>query len=186
MSDNQQVPTAIFFADVEGSTSTYEQLGDVAAHGLMAQSIKMIMDAVTSNDGTVIKTIGDEVMSKFSTASCAVAAARQIQLTIADGDLDTPRVAVGLHFGPVIHQDGDVYGDVVNTAARVVGLAKGGQILTTQQAVDELSPSEQGETRKIAQLLVKGKQEELEVYEVIWEKKAEYTVMFKVPDEEPD
>ena len=76
MSDEKQIPTAIFFADVAGSTQKYEELGDTRAHDLMTRELALITDAVNRAGGTVIKTIGDEVMSQFSSASAAISAAR--------------------------------------------------------------------------------------------------------------
>ena len=65
-------------------------------------------------------------------------------------------IRVGFHAGPLIEADGDVFGDTVNTAARMAGLAKGKQIITTPATVERMSPLLRATTRKIAALSVKG------------------------------
>jgi hypothetical protein len=76
---------------------------------------------------------------------------------------------VGLHLGPVIEENDDVFGDTVNQAARMAGLAKAMQIMTTQSTVARLAPLLQTTTRRIAALSVKGKADDVEVCEIIWQ-----------------
>jgi 2-methylisocitrate lyase-like PEP mutase family enzyme len=78
-------------------------------------------------------------------------------------------IRVGFHFGPVIEENGDVFGDTVNMAARMAGLAKGMQIITTRATVDRLSAALRDSTRGIAALSVKGKGDDVDVCEVIWQ-----------------
>jgi adenylate cyclase len=163
---------AILFADIEGSTSVYDALGDVRARAIMAQCLDRIIQAIRRGGGNVVKTIGDEVMSTFPTADQATEAARNIQRSILEHQREEGLnfgVHVGIHFGPVLEEEGDVYGDVVNVAARMVSLAKAGQILTTRETVEALKAAERQTTRRIDRLQLKGKQEEIDVFEVIWE-----------------
>jgi hypothetical protein len=74
-------------------------------------------------------------------------------------------------------EDGDVFGDTVNTAARVVGLAKGGQIMTTGDTLTCLPSFLQQSTRSIDALNVKGKAEAVSVYEVLWQESSDLTMM---------
>ena len=62
-----------------------------------------------------------------------------------------------------------MFGDAVNVAARMAGLAKGGQIITTQETADELSPVLRSSTRHLDRISVKGKQEDIDIFEVIWQ-----------------
>jgi hypothetical protein len=84
---------------------------------------------------------------------------------------------VGFHHGAVIEENGDYFGDAVNTAARMAGLAKSGQIITTAATVAALSPLLAQSTRELAALSVKGKQAEVAVCEVLWESGEEVTMV---------
>jgi hypothetical protein len=127
---------------------------------------------VATYQGRVVKTIGDEVMAVFRDADTALQAASDMQTrvaalpTFADARL---AIRVGFHFGPAIEESGDYFGDAVNTAARMAGLAKGGQIITTAATVASLSPLLRESTREVAALSVKGKQSEVKVCEVLWQ-----------------
>ena len=92
-------------------------------------------------------------------------------------------IRVGFHFGPVVEVDGDVFGDTVNTAARMAGLAKAGQIFTTQSTVALLPELLRMSTRGLDALSVKGKAEEVLVAEVIWQENSELTM--KAPSIKP-
>jgi hypothetical protein len=146
-------------------------LGDVAARQRVADCLALLANVIQRHRGAVLKTIGDEVMSTFPTADNAMQAARAMQEAVATA---TPlgqsplTIRVGLHFGAALVETGDVFGDTVNVAARIVALAKGGQILTTPQLVNALSPALRANTRHIDRAPVKGKQEEIDIYEFIW------------------
>jgi len=162
---------AILFADISGSTRLYEMLGDVAARQRVADCLALLAAVVQRHSGAVLKTIGDEVMSTFPTADNAMQAARAMQeaVAMATPPGQTPlTIRVGLHFGAALIETGDVFGDTVNVAARIVALAKGGQILTTPQLVNALAPALRANTRHIDRAPVKGKQEEIDIYEFIW------------------
>jgi hypothetical protein len=77
----------------------------------------------------------------------------------------------------VIEENNDVFGDTVNVAARMAGFAKAMQIITTRATVERLSPLLQKSTRSIASLSVKGKGDDVEVCEVIWQAGEELTTM---------
>lgn len=171
MSDSQ---LAILFSDVAGSTSLYETLGDNVARKLIAQCIADMSDSIVSHKGTVIKTIGDEIMCTFPSADDAVRSAMEMQEQVTDGVVvdGTPyplSIRIGLHFGSVIHEKGDVFGDAVNVAARMAQLAKGGQIITTADTVKSLHPMLKVSARLLDRLSVKGKAQTMEIHEVVWQ-----------------
>jgi hypothetical protein len=91
-----------------------------------------------------------------------------------------PRVRIGFHMGPVIVSKDDLFGDAVNVAARMVALSKARQILTTRETVEAMGSELRAAIRRIDKTLVKGKREELDVYELIWEHQ-EVTIMAKDP-----
>ena len=78
-------------------------------------------------------------------------------------------IRVGLHYGPAILEGGDVFGDAVNVAARMASLAKGGQIITTSESVQVLPPILRSSTRHLDRVSIKGKAEEIDIFEVIWQ-----------------
>jgi class 3 adenylate cyclase len=78
----KEIEVAIVFADVVGSTKLYELLGDLRARDMVGICIDVMRAATDQNHGTVIKTMGDEVMATFPTADDALNAAAQMQKQI--------------------------------------------------------------------------------------------------------
>jgi class 3 adenylate cyclase len=91
----------------------------------------------------VVKTTGDGLMIAFTGADAAIQAGSAMHASNtarrAAGDA-TPGIHIGCHFGPVIESAGDLFGAPVNVAARVAGLARVGQIITTEDTISQLSP----------------------------------------------
>lgn len=167
---------AILFADISGSTRLYEILGDVAARTKVADCLEMLTTVINQHSGTVIKTIGDEIMCTFPTAEEAATAACEMHEMLEDDITEQTAagpislsIRVGMHYGPAILEAGDVFGDAVNVAARMASMAKGNQIITTQNAVDEMSPIMRASTRFIDRAPVKGKKETMDIFEVLWQ-----------------
>jgi class 3 adenylate cyclase len=170
---------AVLFADVSGSTKLYEALGDTKAKLMIDEALTGMKGVTERHRGRVIKTIGDELMCVFPDAERGFLAATDMQ-TLVNALLVTNGVKrmirVGFHAGPVIEEKGDVFGDTVNVAARMAGLAKGMQIMTTRTTVDALPPALRASTRQIASLSVKGKEEDLAVCEVLWQEGDDLTM----------
>jgi adenylate cyclase len=171
---------AILFADLSGSTSLYEKLGDRDALEAVYSVVALLKRCVAAQQGRVVKTIGDEVMAVFDDADRAARAAMAMQLEVAAlPPLRDTRLAirVGFHYGPVLEEEADYFGDGVNTAARMAGLAMGGQIMTTAAAAMQLAPELRASTREMAALPVKGKQDEVEVHELLWRTEGTITML---------
>lgn len=163
---------AVLFADVCGSTTLYEKLGDSEARRLITQSINAMVNEVSVYQGTLIKTIGDEIMCTFPGAEAAFNAACAMQIAVENERVTNNNplhIRIGYHYGDVILDSGDVFGDTVNTAARVASLTRADQIMTTKAAADALPPPLQQKTRHIQRAELKGKQEHFDIYIVIWE-----------------
>lgn len=163
----------ILFADVCGSTRLYETIGDAKARDTVARCINLMTEATERNRGTLIKTIGDEVMVTFRNVDDATQAAAEMQENITEGLIVDGRdiqIRVGFHFGPAILDKGDVFGDAVNVAGRMAGQAKAGQILTTAATVSQLGPLWEDSVRQIDRAAVKGKKDEIDVFEIIWQR----------------
>jgi len=171
---------AILFADVSGSTSLYEKLGDQRALAAVESVLAELRKSVAVQRGRVVKTIGDEVMAVLPSADAAMQAACDMQTRVAAlAPIANVRLAIraGFHFGPAIEESGDFFGDAVNTAARMAGLAKGGQIITSGSTVDALSPLLREATRDLDAMTVKGKQDEIRIFEVLWHDSEDLTTM---------
>lgn len=169
----------VLFADVSGSTRLYEKLGDKEALHAVERCINRMTRATEQFHGRVIKTIGDEVMAVFDDAVAGMEAACSMQQRVDD----LPPVSglklairVGFHFGPAIEDAKDVFGDTVNMAARMAGLAKAGQIITTGETVGRLPALLQQSTREIDALSVKGKAEDVRVCEILWQETDDLTM----------
>jgi len=170
----RDVELVILFADVVGSTQLYEQLGDVKAREMVARCLQIMREATERFSGTLIKTMGDEVMSTFSTADDSMNAARRMQeTTYSDASLryDNGHVAIriGCHFGSVVQEDHDVFGSAVHTANRMTSQAKAQQIITTLATVEQLSDEWRGLVRQIDVATVRGRRDEVELFEVLWQ-----------------
>ncbi|RYZ65665.1 MAG: adenylate/guanylate cyclase domain-containing protein [Proteobacteria bacterium] len=168
------IELAIVFADVVGSTRIYEQMGDQRAREMVATCIDVMRLATEAHSGTVIKTMGDEVMSTFPTSDDALNAAAQMQRQItahAQLQVEGQPVAlrIGCHFGPVVLESRDVFGATVHTANRMTSQAKAGQIMTTQATVERLSPEWRAAVRQIDIAMLKGQSDEVTLFEVLWQ-----------------
>lgn len=162
---------AVLFADVSGSTRLYESTGDSEAKRLVDGCLGILRAVTAEFGGRVIKTIGDELMCVFPNADTAAQAACEMQGRQSEHESATRHglsIRIGFHAGAVIAENGDVFGDTVNTAARMTGLAKGGQIITTGTAARSMSPLLRASTRSIDSFAVKGKADSIEICEVVW------------------
>lgn len=164
----------ILFADVVGSTQLYEALGDEGARDTVQKCVDIMKEATEQYGGSVIKTMGDEVMSTFPSADDAMNAGSQMQKRItnnnqlADGGISVS-IRIGCHYGPVVVEDRDIFGAAVHTANRMTSQAKAGQIITTAVTVEQLSGEWRALVRQIDIATVRGQSSEVAVFEVLWQ-----------------
>jgi hypothetical protein len=125
--------------------------------------------------GVVVKTAGDGALCTFPTAGNGAEAAAEMQrcvqrtTTLADIGVESLAIRAGFHSGSVISRKGDVFGDAVNVAARMVALAKPGQIIVARQTVRRLPKSTS--IRFVGSIELKGKSEPFDLFEVVWDHK---------------
>ena len=180
MAQDQEV--AILFADVVGSTQLYEKFGDTKASETVAVCLEVMKDATHQFNGTVIKTIGDEVMSTFSTVDDAMSAASMMQARIsssgdsADNDPLASAIRripvtirVGCHFGPVVQERNDIFGAAVHTANRMTSQAKAKQIVISGSTVERMGSQWRKQTRQIDVATVRGRLDEVALFELLWQ-----------------
>ena len=161
---------AVLFADISESTSLYQKLGDTAARAIVSESLGLITSVLERYQGRLVKTIGDEVMCVFPSADFAVLAASEMQTAITATRPGKHPIAIhiGLHHGPVLVEEDDVFGDTVNGAAYLAAVASGEQILTTEATENHLSDALKSCVRPIFNTVLKGATEETRVYQVLW------------------
>jgi class 3 adenylate cyclase len=171
----KDIELAILFADVVGSTRIYEVMGDARARDMILNCVEIMRTATELNQGTVIKTIGDEIMATFPTADSALNAASRMQHDIRTrNDLQVEgqpiAIRIGGHFGPVVLENRDIFGAAVHTANRMTSQANAGQIMITSAMVDRLAPEWRSAVRQIDIATLRGKANEDELFEVLWQK----------------
>jgi adenylate cyclase len=171
----KDIELAILFADVVGSTRIYEVMGDLRARDMVLTCVEIMRAATEQNHGTVIKTIGDEIMATFPTANDSLNAASRMQHDIrihSELKVEGQPIAIriGGHFGPVVLENRDIFGAAVHTANRMTSQAKAGQIMITSAMVERLAPEWQSAVRQIDVATLKGKTSEDELFEVLWQK----------------
>ncbi len=165
----------ILFTDIERSTEFWDRRGDTAGRLMLDLHNKLMFPVIRHYRGTVTKTIGDSIMASFKSPEDALRAAIGMQQILArhkqeDEDLDI-KIRIGMHTGKAIVEKGDVYGDVVNVAARIEKLGRGDEILVTSATSRGLT----GKRRKYRltkrdNIVPKGKQRAMTVYACDWKK----------------
>lgn len=169
---SQSRPQTILFADVSGSTRLFETKGDDEARRLIASVLDTLSIICEKYGGRVIKTIGDEIMCTLPSALDGLLAACDMQRKMAR-DINFVRenlaVRIGLHHGNALEEGGDVFGDAVNTAARMTSLAKREQIVTTAATVSGINSGRAPETRGLGRARLSGKLLPIEIVDVVWQ-----------------
>ncbi|HEX6833315.1 MAG TPA: adenylate/guanylate cyclase domain-containing protein [Rudaea sp.] len=168
----QSQPLTILFADVSGSTKLFESRGDLEARRLVAAMLNALAEVAGRHGGRVIKTIGDEIMCTFPGPMQGLLGSVDMQKRIAHDPAfarDNLAIRIGLHHGETLVEDNDVYGDAVNTAARMASLAKREQIITTASTVNLLTNVGMLRTRSVGQARVAGKLQPIDIVDVMWQ-----------------
>jgi adenylate cyclase len=134
---------AIFAADVVG----YSRLMGVDEEGtherFKAHLRELVDPKIREHHGRIVKTTGDGVLAEFASVVDAVRCAGEIQRAMADRDLDLAeerrlRFRIGVNLGDVIADGGDIYGDGVNIAVRLEGLAAPGSVCVSGTVRDHI------------------------------------------------
>jgi len=163
---------AVLFADICGSTRLYSTMGDEAARAVVDACIATLLGVLPRYEGRLIKTLGDEVMCSFPDADQAVMAASEMQSRIVESPPAGYPLAIhiGLHYGPVLVESGDIYGDTVNAAAYLCAVAAPEQILIADATEASLSAQLRACVRPVFYAVLKGNTEESTIHQVLWHK----------------
>ena len=174
--EKMRTPVTILFTDIKGSTSYFEKKGDVAGMAMVQHHNNLLFPIIEGDGGRIVKTIGDAIMACFTDPVGAVKAAVGLQRALeADrrerAEEEHIHIRVGLHTGLGLLKDNDVFGDVVNAAARVQHQTEPDQILITDVLLDAARASG-FQCANFGKAQMKGKDEPIDVYAVAWSESA--------------
>jgi hypothetical protein len=162
---------AVLFVDISDSTRLYEALGDAEAVEQINSCLRRLVDAMDQHGGELVKHTGDGLLCAFGDADSALGAAEDMQKTMLEMGGSGPKlgVRVGCHYGEVIESKGDLFGDSVNVAARMVEVAEVGEIIATETLVERLSAPLRKNVRRLDPVCVRGKREAVPILQYVWE-----------------
>jgi adenylate cyclase len=159
-SPNQTTEAVVGFADVVGYTSLTQHIAAEDLEHLVARFEERALAATARPGARLVKTIGDEAMFVAKSASDAVEIGRQLV-----SDQELPSLRVGVAAGEIITRDGDVFGQVVNLAARLVAVAEPDQIVVDVEAARRLD-DDGVTTQCLGTRALRGFDDPIEVYAV--------------------
>lgn len=169
---------AVLFTDLVGSTNYFKVHGDNAGLEMLQEHYGIATSVINEHGGKLIKALGDSVMASFIGPVEAFKSAikMQQQFSMHNKDKNTQNqlpVRIGIHYGNVIVEEKDIYGDVVNIAAKLTNMAEGGQIYISQE-VHELTKYMLLVHFELINVWVKKTiPDGLKVYKVIWDEEVE-------------
>jgi len=171
-SDSVRTPVTVLFSDIKGSTAYFERYGDIRGLAMVQRHNSLLFPIIEGCGGRVVKTIGDAIMAVFDDPKGAVQGAIGMQRVLEGDRILQPaseqiHIKVGLHTGPCLVKDKDVYGDVVNVASRVQNQSEPDQILITE---DLLGAAKMigVQCAQMGQENMRGRIEPIEIYAVAW------------------
>ncbi len=144
-------PLAILFTDLVRFSSWALEAGDEAVVELLRATAKTTEGAIGDHGGAVVKRLGDGLMAVFATPQEAVDAAHGANTALAGIEVEgyVPQMRAGVHLGRPRRVGGDYLGVDVNVAARVMDAAKGGEVLVSEVACEELREAERGRSKRL-------------------------------------
>lgn len=163
----------VMFTDLVDSTKMTESHGDLTSRELIKQHDDIIKTIIHTHHGKLVKTMGDGTMSYFdevqNSLSAAVAIQEKLQKVNDSKENNIPiKVRIGLNYGEGIVEEKDIFGDVVNVAARFEALAKSGEIYLSESVFQALPDKGLFYTRIIKQAELKGKSEPVNVMKLFY------------------
>jgi class 3 adenylate cyclase len=166
------------FSDLRGSTELYERVGDLTAFDLVNEHFRLLQEIIASERGAVVKTIGDAVMATFETPDRAIAAAIRMREAMSDLGAERQHQSLGLKMGihagsclaVTLNAQQDYFGQTVNIASRVQGLAASRSIVVTESVVENAKARSLLETKGLTptprSVALSGIADKVSVYEI--------------------
>ena len=167
----QTGPVTVLFTDIVGSTAMTQALGDAGAQNVVRAHNRVVREALSANAGSEVKHTGDGIMASFNRTSDGVDAAIQIQRETAQHNLNNPELPlhlkIGLNAGEPIAEDNDLFGTVVQLAARIVDTASADQIYISE-IVRGLCAGKNYQIADRGGFEMKGFASAVNIFEVVW------------------
>jgi class 3 adenylate cyclase len=166
------------FSDLKDSTELYESVGDLVAFDLVDEHFRLLQEIIVSERGAVVKTIGDAVMATFETPDRGIAAAIRMREAMSDlgaqRQRQSLRLKIGVHEGSclavTLNDQQDYFGQTVNIASRVQGLAASRSIVVTKQVAESAQASalleRSGLKPTLRRVTLGGIADEMSIYEI--------------------
>ena len=154
---NQQY--SFFFSDIVGYSKIVER-DESMAHRMLKEHNKIIEKAVVSNDGRVVKYIGDSVFAEFESPDNACRASLKIQENLKQRNSLSRKeeqiyIRLGIHTGDAIREEGDLFGNDINIASRIEGVAQPGSVFVSNAAYQNLASPNNYHSRKVEHVKLK-------------------------------
>jgi len=167
----------VLFTDIDDYTAITDRLGDRAARDLVLVHDRIVRAVLVETGGREIKHTGDGIMACFASASRAIQAALSIEeaaraWNLDDGQPAQLRIAIGMNSGAPIVDHGDLFGTMVNVAARITDCAAGGQVLVSD-VVRLLAAGKGFVFHHFDTRCLEGMVEAVPLFEVVWQEDAE-------------
>lgn len=164
----------VMFTDLKDSTHLAESLGDMQTRELINTHNSILFPLIDANHGNLVKTMGDGTMSYFENPDDAVRTAAAFQRALSQHNkqksVQVPiKVRIGINTGTGIVEETDIYGDVVNVAARFEAQANAGEIYMSESTFDGIENKGEFYCRYIKDVSLKGKSEQFKVFKLFWD-----------------
>ncbi|MBW1675455.1 MAG: adenylate/guanylate cyclase domain-containing protein [Deltaproteobacteria bacterium] len=175
---------AVLFTDIVGSTNFFKSHGDLAGRQMLQVHQDIASGCITEHGGVLVKILGDSVMAYFlntkETLKSAIKIQQKLKIHNRKRDLqDQIHIKIGIHFGDGIIETNDIFGNVVNIAAKLTSLVDRDQIYISQEVyelADDLSEV------RFELVDLSGKKDiprGLTAYRVIWEEAVRFDPVVK-------
>ncbi len=163
MNKGNRLLAAIMFTDMVGYTALMQE-DEVKAKTNRDRHRKILQESIASHNGEILQYYGDGTLSIFNSAIEAVDCAVQIQTELQK----EPKIPlrIGMHTGDIVYDDEGIYGDGVNVASRIEGLAVSGSVLISEKVFDEVKNHHVFSASSLGTFDLKNVKKPMEVYAI--------------------
>src|SRR5437879_485433 len=166
-------PITVMFTDLAGSTSFFEKFGDTVGIAWLEEHNQIVIPKVVEHNGVLVKTIGDSVMAYFTDSKQATRAAAEMQRSLLKANSkrdpgEQMHIRVALHHGLGYLRGGDIFGDVVNVAARIAKACLPAQILVSEAVYIGTHECMEMKFQPVGAVQFHGKSSKENLFEVLW------------------